>query len=37
METGNVQKSPFACNMSAIPPKKRSQHIAAMPALGLLG
>lgn len=33
METGNVQESPFACNMSAIPPEERGRHIAAIEAV----
>src|SRR5688572_10693863 len=33
MESENVQGSPFACNMSAIPPEERAGHIAAIQAV----
>jgi hypothetical protein len=33
METENVQESPFACNMTSIPPEERGQHIAAIKAV----
>ena len=33
MENEHVQESPFACNMSAIPPEERGQHIAAIEAV----
>jgi hypothetical protein len=29
----NLQASPFACNMSAIPPEERGRHIAAIEAV----
>lgn len=33
MENEHAQISPFACNMSAIPPEERGQHIAAIEAV----
>src|SRR5687767_12420322 len=33
MENEHVQESPFACNMSAIPPEERGQHISAIEAV----
>jgi hypothetical protein len=33
MEDENAQVSPFACNMSAIPPEERGRHIAAIEAV----
>ena len=33
MEDEHVQVSPFACNMNAIPPEERGQHIAAIEAV----
>ena len=33
MENEHIQASPFACNMSAIPPEERGQHIAAIEAV----
>jgi len=33
MEQEHAQVSPFACNMSAIPPEERGQHLAAIEAV----